>query len=296
MPEQPMTWHTWWGANQWAAYLEHMDLPVKGASKAALEQLVARGDEVAPREYAGLLLDDPLLALRLIKEANARLPRRLARDITTPLGVVLALGTDLFREQLDSAPTVPDDNVGFLASEGQATLAARVALAWGGLHHDLDPGELALAALLANAGEIELWAFAPELPMQALEELKSGRARRSNEAQQQACGFAFKDLTLRLIEDWSLPGLIKQLVRGDETMRAKLARLAVDTARHLGNGTDDPALPHDVQLATQLTNSSLKTVVEAMPRLTEAEKAQLLLRAEAISQATGAVDGTAAPP
>jgi hypothetical protein len=291
-----MTWHTWWGANQWAAYLEHMDLPVKGASKAALGRLVARGDEVAPREYASLLLDDPLLALRLLKEANARLPRRLARDITTPLGVVLALGTELYREQLEAAPVVPDDNVGFLASEGQATLAARVALAWGGLHCDLDPGELALAALLANAGEIELWAFAPELPLKAQAELKSGRARRTSEAQQQACGFVFKDLTLRLIEDWSLPGLIKQLVRGDETMRAKLARLAVDAARHLGNGVDDPALPHDVQLAMQLTNAPLKTVVEVMPRLSEAEKAQLLLQVEAVAPAPAGGDGAGRNP
>jgi len=290
-----MPWHAWWGANQWAAYLEHMDLPVKGTSKTALAALEARGDEVAPREYAALLLDDPLLALRLLKEANARLPRRLARDITTPLGVVLALGTDLFRQQLESAPTVPDDNHGFLASEGQATLAARVAMAWGGLHYDLDPGELALAALLANAGEIELWAFAPELPLKALAELKSGRARRSNEAQLQACGFDFKELTLRLIEDWSLPGLIKQLVRGDETIRAKLARLAVNTARHLGNGPDDPALPHDIGEAVGLTNASVQTVVEAMPGLSQEEKAGLLAQAEARCMPSDQADGKGMP-
>jgi HD-like signal output (HDOD) protein len=279
-----MTWHAWWGAAQWAAYLEHMDLPVKGASKLALQGLEAEGaDHLAPRDYAALLLEDPLLALRLLKEANNRLPRRLGRDITTPLGVVLALGTEIFRQQLQSAPEVPPDNAGFPASEGQATLAARVALAWGGLHHDLDPGELALAALLANAGEIELWAFAPELPQKALAALKSGQASRSSEAQQQACGFAFKDVTLRLIEDWNLPILIRQLVRGDETIRARLARLAVDAARHLGNGPDDPALPHDVLLAMKLTNASLKTVVEAMPRLTAEHQQCLLHAAEALA-------------
>lgn len=281
-----MTWHAWWGANQWAAYLEHMDLPVKGASKIALADLEARGDEVAPREYAGLLLDDPLLALRLLKEANRRLPRRLSRDITTPLGVVMSLGTNLFREQLEAAPAVSDDNLGFEASEGQATLAARVAVAWGGLHHDLDPGELALAALLANAGEIELWAFAPDLPIKALAELKSGRARRSSEAQVQACGFDFKDLTLRLIQDWGLPGLIMQLVRGDETSRARLARLAVDAARHLRSGVDDPALPHDIDLAMQLTGASLKAVVEALPTLSEEDKGRLLTQAEAAGIST----------
>ena len=95
-----MQWHAWWLENQWAAYLEHMDLPVRAASKAALLRLEAeRGDLFSANDLADILLADPLLALRLLKDANQRLPRRLARDITTPLGVVLALGTDRFREQ-----------------------------------------------------------------------------------------------------------------------------------------------------------------------------------------------------
>lgn len=279
-----MTWQAWWGAPQWAAYLEHMDLPVKAASKIALAELEARGgDELAPRDYAALLLNDPLLALRLLKAANQRLPRRLSRDITTPLGVALTLGTEIFRQQLEAAPEVPADNTGFLASEGRATLAAQVAVAWGGLHYDLDPGELALAALLANAGEIELWAFAPALPSKAQAALQSGRANRSHEAQIKACGFDFRDLTLRLIEDWNLPSLLRQLVRGEETIRARLARLAVAAARHLDHGAGDPALPHDVLLAMELTRASLDAVVAAMPRLSDDEKEQLLQAATALA-------------
>ena len=49
-----------------------------------------------------------MLALRLIKSVNERLPLRMARDITTttPLGVVLALGTNALRNQIESAPEV----------------------------------------------------------------------------------------------------------------------------------------------------------------------------------------------
>lgn len=83
--------------------------------------------------------------------------------------------------------------------EERASLAARIAFAWGALHHDLDSGELATAALLANAGEVELWAIAPELPQRAQDELKSGRASRSESAQRQACGFPFLDITLSLV-------------------------------------------------------------------------------------------------
>ncbi len=277
-----MSWHKWWGANQWSAYLEHMDLPVKAASKTALtELLAARGDLLSPKELAQLMLDDALFALRLLKEANKRMPRRLGRDITTPLGAVLALGTTVYTDQLLNAPEVDPGNQGFSQCEARAALAARIARIFASYQHDLDPGELALAALLSNSGDIELWAFAPELPQAAIDELHSGRAMRSEQAQEQACGFAFKDLTLQLSEHWQLPPLILQLIRGDENLRARLARLAVDTARHLENGANDPALPHDVSLAAKLTGAGLSAVVHSLPVLDDDQKTALLALAEA---------------
>ena len=279
-----MAGHNWWGAAQWAAYFEYKDLPINAASKEALTRLEEGGEEqLSGHEYAALLLGDPLLALRLIKEANHRLPRHLARDITTPLGVLLALGTEQFREQIRLAPVVEEGNTGFLDSEHRASLGARIAFAWGGLHHDLDQGELALATLLADAGEIELWAFAPDLPRKALDELKSGHASRSDQAQQQACGFAFRELTLLLIEKWNLPKLILQLVRGDEGLRARLARLAVNTGRHLSYGHTDPALPHDIVEASQLTHTAIAGVVQCLPGLSSEEREALVQAAESVS-------------
>lgn len=272
-----MAGQSWWGATQWAAYLVHQEQPIKAASKTALLNMeAASGDALSGHAYAGLMLDDPMLALRLIKAANDRLPRRMARDITTPLGVVLALGIDALRGQIENAPEVAQDNDGFMACEERASLAARIAFAWGALHHDLDSGELAMAALLANAGEVELWAIAPELPQRAQDELKSGRASRSESAQRQACGFPFLDITLLLIDTWNLPQLIRQLIRGDEGLRARLARLAVNTARHLSNGADDPALPDDMREAANITGSSLNQVIAVLPDISAEDKAALL--------------------
>ncbi|TCJ15333.1 HDOD domain-containing protein [Parasulfuritortus cantonensis] len=277
-----MTWHKWWGASQWAAYLEPLDPPVKQATKWALDELLAnRGDLLAPKDLAGLMLEDPLFSLRLLKEANRRLPRHLARDITAPLGAVLALGTATYSQLLREAEVADENNAGFVVCEWRAVLAARIAHLFGSYHYDLDPDELALATLLANLAEIELWAFAPELPQAALDVLARGGAERSDQAQHQACGFDFRELTLLLCERWQLPTLIVQLIRGDQSLRARLARLAVDTARHLGNGPDDPALPHDVAEAAHLTGASLATVVQSLPILGSSEKAVLLAAAEA---------------
>ncbi|MBU1666038.1 MAG: hypothetical protein KKG92_11665, partial [Gammaproteobacteria bacterium] len=61
-----MAGHDWWGAPQWAAYLEYKELPIKAASKAALASLEEGGEEnLSGHQYAALLLGDPLLALRL---------------------------------------------------------------------------------------------------------------------------------------------------------------------------------------------------------------------------------------
>ena len=272
-----MSGHEWWGAPQWAAWLGNKELPIKAASKAALAALEDGGEEnLTGHQYAALLLDDPLLALRLLREANRRLPRRMAHDITTPLGILMALGTEQFKRQIRDAPEAAGGNQGFMAAEQRSSLGARIAFAWGSLHHDLDQGELALAALLAEAGEIELWAFVPELPQKALDELHSGRASRSDQAQRQACGFTFRDLSLELIERGGLPPLIKQLIRGDEGLRAQLARLAVDTGRHLSYGPADPALPHDIVAAGKLTHAPLATVVQGLPLLTDEEREGLL--------------------
>lgn len=280
-----MAGHDWWGAPQWAAFLEYKELPIKAASKAALASLEEGGEEnLSGHQYAALLLGDPLLALRLLREANRRLPRRLARDITTPLGILLALGTQQFKAQIRSAPEAAEGNQGFMSTEHRASLGARIAFAWGALHHDLDQGELALAALLADAGEIELWAFVPELPQKALDELHAGRASRSDQAQRKVCGFAFRDLSLELIERGGLPPLIKQLIRGDEGLRAQLARLAVDAGRHLSYGPNDPALPHDLIAAAKLTHAPLATVARGLPSLTDEARETVLQAAMTISE------------
>lgn len=178
------------------------------------------------------------------------------------------------------------DNQGFLVAERSASLGARIAFAWGALHHDLDQGELALAALLADAGEIQLWAFVPELPQKALDELHAGRASRSDQAQRQACGFTFRDLNLELIERGGLPPLIKQLIRGDEGLRARIARLAVNAGRHLSYSHGDPALPHDLIAASKLTHAPLATLIQGFPQLSDEEREALLQAALALSEST----------
>jgi len=162
-------------------------------------------------------------------------------------------------------------------------LAALLARRWGPARADISPEEIAMAALLAEMGELLLWSFAPELPQAALAVLASGAVKRSVQAQEQACGFAFRQLTLKCATIWNLPLLLVQLIRGVDNVRANFSRLCVDAARHLASGPDDPALPSDLAAASQLVpGASLAWLAAQMPGLEGESAARAVAAAEAI--------------
>ena len=100
-----------WGVDQWAAFLSAQQLPCMPRSKmllAALEQI--QGERLAVRELADIAGGDPLLCLRLLREAEAHRTRRLGHETTTTLAAVMQLGSDTFRELLVSSPETDETN------------------------------------------------------------------------------------------------------------------------------------------------------------------------------------------
>jgi len=252
------TYRKHWRAEQWAAYLTAQQLPVMARSKAALVALEAQG-QASGKELAGLADGDPFLCLCLLREAENRRSSRLGHETTTPLAAVMQLGETAFRELLFASPETDEANHGLAACESRAVTAGRLAAAWSRARADISPDELVMAALLSEVGELMLWHFAPELPQAALEALASGESQRSAMAQELACGFKFKDLTLKCAEIWKLPVILVQLIRGTDSARANLARLCIDTARHVSAGNDNSALPDDLAGAKLLMpNASLE--------------------------------------
>ena len=81
-----------------------------------------------------------------------------------------------------------------------------------------------------------------------------------------ACGFVFKQMTLALIDAWELPQIVKQLIRGADTLRANIARLATDTARHIVLHPENPAIPADiVNIKELLPGVSHHALIAALP-------------------------------
>ena len=224
-----------------------------------------------------------MLCLLLLREAERLKSSRLGRETTTALAALLQLGVKRFRDLLLASPEVDETNAGLLQVEMRASLAAHIARVWSAGRMDVNPDEVAVAALLGGTGDLLLWAYAPELAQRAVEELRSGRAQRSAQAQRQACGFTFKDLTLMCAERWGLPALLILLLRGSDTMRARITRTCANTARHVLDDSENAtlALAGDLVEASDLiANASVDWLAEALFMLPEARRLAALAEAQ----------------
>lgn len=252
-------------------------------SKQALDALLADEEKtLCARDLADLANADPFLCLCLLREAENRRSSRLGHETSTPLAAVMQIGVTGFRELLLSSPETDEALHGLAACESRAVAAARLAGNWATARADISPDELVMAALLCEMGELLLWHFSPDLPQAALDALNSGEVRRSAEAQELRCGFKFKDLTLKCAEIWHLPQIIVQLIRGTDTARANLARICIDTARHLDASHNNPALPDDLADAkTLLPGASFAWLASWLTEVPEDALPELLEKAEA---------------
>lgn len=243
----------------------------------------SQGELLAPKELSEIVLLDPLLCLRLLREAERTRSHRLGHETTTALAAIMQLGVDEFRTLLLSSREVEVANAGLLELEARATVAAQVALRWASGRMDLNPEEVAVAALLADAGELLLWSYEPELPEAAREELLSGRAQRSSQAQMQACGFDFKQLTMRCAELWKLPNLLVQLLRGIDSPRANLTRICSNAARHVveASPTSNLALAADlIEAHKLLPTAGVAWLVDGLVMLPQDHRGELIERVE----------------
>ena len=276
-------WKFRWGIGQWAAFFENQKLPVMLRSRQMMTALEEeRGELLSPNELSDIVLLDPLLCVCLLRQAEREKSHRLDNETTTALAAIMQLGVDEFRSLLLSSPEIEEGNKCLLEVEARATLAAQIALRWARGRQDLNPEELAVATLLADIGELLICAFQPELARAAQEELISGRAHRSSQAQMQTCGFDFKQLTMRCAELWQLPSLVLQLLRGSESTRAQLTRIASNTARHILDDSDTNILAISADLAEAhklMPGVSLEWLIDELVMLPEDVRTELLTRA-----------------
>ena len=238
----------------WVAYFSDAPMPILRQTARRLDEARQNVDRVNGRDIASIVLQDPLLAVRVLAYIQSFQGKHLRSEITTIANAVMMLGVEPFFRKFEDPPTIetllkgePQALLGVLQVIRRVQRASRYAHDWAFERHDMNAEEVALAALLHDLTEILLWCFAPKLAIAIRDLQLADKTLRSVTAQEQVLGVRLSDLQLALCAAWHLPELLKTLM---DDANAHLPRvqnvvLAVNLARHSISGWRDAALPDD---------------------------------------------------
>ena len=240
--------------NSWVVYYSEAELPVLRHTVNALDQLREHAENANARMLSAVILQDPLMTLRVLAFLEKNRGKRQDTDITTIGRALMMIGVDPFFKSFENLPLVedrlkahPQALLGLLKVIARARRATHWAREWAVLRHDLNAEEIAVVTLLHDVTETLMWCFAPTLALKVRSMQSRDATLRSSEAQHQVYGLALEELQAELVHVWRLPQLLVDLLdpASAEQPRVRNVKLAVDLARHSANGWDDAAIPDD---------------------------------------------------
>jgi len=258
MIETPFT-----DTDSWVLFYSEVELPVLRRTVRELDELRAIAEKVNGRVLSSVILQDPLMTLRVLAYIEERRRKNQSTDITTIERALMMIGVDPFFAHFSQLPTIEDHLkghsealLGLLKVIHRARRATYWARDWAILRHDLDVDEITVATLLHDVAEMLMWCFAPNLAIQTRDMQTRNRALRSAYVQEQVYNTRLSDLHTALVKGWHLPELLTQLMNPADNPRVKNVTLAVDLARHSANGWNDAALPDDFTAIEELLHLS----------------------------------------
>lgn len=252
--------------NDYVAFLSGSSLPVLRHTQRQLEAARANLDRISGKDVAKIVLQDPMMAVKVLYYIQPFRGKALRSDITTIDGAIMMLGIEPFFSQFADLPTIedrlgdqPEAILGIVRLIRRVQRAAHYAYDWALWRHDLNVEEVTLAALLHELAEILIWSFAPKLAMEIQACQHADRSLRSATAQQQVLGVELPELQAALCRAWHLPELLQMLMDDQHAdhPRVRNVVLAVNLARHSANGWTDPALPDDYREISELLGISV---------------------------------------
>jgi HD-like signal output (HDOD) protein len=259
--------------DSWVAYFSQAQLPVLRHTVVELEKLRANAEFANGRVLSSVILQDPLMTLRVLAYIERHRRKSQTADITTIERALMMIGIEPFFRDFRDLPLVEDSLkpypkalLGLLKVMARARHASRWAREWALVRHDLDVDEITVATLLHDVAEILMWCFAPTLALQVRDMQVKDRALRSQTAQQMIYNIALPELQLELARLWHLPELLTTLMdrKNADNPRVQNVTLAVDLARHSANGWDDAALPDDYAAIEELLHISHEHLLQKL--------------------------------
>ena len=262
----------------WLTLFSDAEMPILRQTTRRLDEARQHIDRVSARDITDIVLQDPLLAIRVLAYIQAFGSKHLRSEITNIASAVMMLGVDPFFRKFESPLTIevllgrqPQALLGMLQVVRRTQRAARYAHDWAFARHDMNVEEVALAALLHDLAELLLWCFVPDLALAIRSRLQADRTLRSASVQEEFLGFPLADLQLALCHAWHLPGLLTTLMSDGNAQlpRVQNVKLAVNLARHSIDGWTHAAIPDDLAAIQSLLNISRETLLSRLMLPTE---------------------------
>lgn len=256
-----MTDHPFGSIPAWVEYFSTVELPVLHQTVRRLDDARGNIEHINGRDISAFILQDPLLAIRVLAYIQSFRGRHLHSDITTIANAVMMLGVEPFFTRFEALPTIesrlkdePQALLGVLQVIRRVQRASRYAQEWAFERHDKNIEEVSVAALLHDLAEILLWCFFPQKAIEIRRRQLADPNLRSTVAQQQVLGIRLRDLQLELCDAWQLPELLKTLMDDANASlpRVRNVTLAVNLARHSAVDWNNPALPDDFSAIEEL--------------------------------------------
>ena len=255
--------HAFQDLESWVLYFRDCEPPVLKHSIRQIEHAREHRETVSGRDVSHIVLQDPLLATRVLSYIQPYHGKHLHHDITTVASAVMMLGIDPFFEKFNKLISIekvlhehPDALLGAIHVVRRSQRAAHYAQEWATWRHDVNVEEVTLAALLHDLAEVLMWTYAPLQALELHRLQEHNPTMRSSAAQERILGIRLVDLQTQLCHAWNLPELMLTLIDGEHatTPRVRNVQLAVDLARHSSHGWNDPALPDDYEGIADLLN------------------------------------------
>lgn len=269
-----MTDHPLQDIEAWLVLLSNNSLPILRQTKRLIEEMRTNVDRVDGRQLAKVVLQDPMMTVRVLAFIQPLHARTLQHDITTIASAIMMAGIEPFFHRFTDLITVeamlkgeqPQALLGTLQVIRRSQRAADYAQEWARWRHDVNIEEVRIAALLHDLAETLVWCFAPRLGLELKATQESHPGKRTAVIQTEILGFPLIELQLALCRIWHLPELLRQLIDDDnqDHPRKRNVSLAVRLARHSAHGWDDPALPDDYAEIGALLNLTPEVVKERL--------------------------------
>jgi len=268
--DQTMLDHPLPSIDDWVLLFSNNSLPVLRITRRRLDDMRENLNRVDARELAHIVLQDPIMTVRVLAYIQPMRGRFLQHDITTIGGAIMMAGIEPFFQRFENLPTIeeqlhgedPHALLNVLHIIRRAQRAADYAQDWAIRRQDTTMEDIRIAALLHDLAEILVGCFAPKLALEIHHLQQLEPTLRSVDAQTRMLGFSCLDIQQALCGVWHLPELLRTLMDDGnaELTRVRNVTLAVRLARHSAHGWNDPALPDDYRDIAHLLNTSPATI------------------------------------